>query len=147
MIERGEVQKEGQKHLAESLGVSPLQLSHAKAHRRPLPDYACVRLAQLLELEPIEVIAASALATAKNPERREVWRPFVERIAASVATVLFVSSFVTSSDANADTARVCGNSNSCNTNYTKFSAMLRRLFRSAAAALLPSGCPVAQGTG
>ena len=42
-----------------------------------MPNYACVKLADLLGVERIEVIAASELVTEKNPERREAWLPFV----------------------------------------------------------------------
>ena len=52
-------------------------ITNAKAHRRGLPNYACVVLADLVGAERIEVIAASELVTEKNPEKREVWLPFV----------------------------------------------------------------------
>lgn len=63
--------------LAKHLGQDPTVIRNAKGHRRGLPNYACVVLADLLGVERIEVIAASELVTEKNPERREVWLPFV----------------------------------------------------------------------
>ena len=63
--------------LAKQLGQNANLVRDAKAHRKGLPNYACVKLADLLGAERIEVIAASELVTEKNPERREVWIPFV----------------------------------------------------------------------
>jgi hypothetical protein len=63
--------------LAKLLDQNPNAVRDAKGHRKGLPVYACVMLADLLGIERIEVIAASELVTEKNPERREVWLPFV----------------------------------------------------------------------
>ena len=63
--------------LAKLIGQNAANVTNAKAQRRGLPNYACVRLADLLSVERIEVIAASELVTEKNPERQKVWLPFV----------------------------------------------------------------------
>jgi hypothetical protein len=63
--------------LAKLIGQDAANVTNAKAHRRGLPNYACVMLADLLGAERIEVIAASELVTEKNPERQKVWLPFV----------------------------------------------------------------------
>ena len=63
--------------LAKLLGQNANLVRDAKAHRKGLPNYACVKLADLLGTERIEVIAASELVTEKNPERQKVWLPFV----------------------------------------------------------------------
>ena len=63
--------------LAKHLDQQDTAITNAKGHRRGLPEYACVMLADLLEVERIEVIAASELVTEKNPERQKVWLPFV----------------------------------------------------------------------
>ena len=52
-------------------------LTNAKAQQRGLPNYACVILAKLLGVPPIEVIAANELVTEKREERRAEWLPFV----------------------------------------------------------------------
>jgi len=72
-----------QKALAERLGVTEQNLAAAKCGRRGLPGYACVKLAQLIGEDERRVIAASELVTEKNPERRAVWLPFVQEIAAT----------------------------------------------------------------
>lgn len=76
-IEAGIEKCESVVSLAKQLGQADTTITNAKAHRRGLPNYACVKLADLLGTERIEVIAASELVTEKNPERREVWLPFV----------------------------------------------------------------------
>lgn len=72
--------------LADRLSIDRTNLANAKAGRRGLPGYACVRLAQLIGEDERRVIAASELVTEKNPERRAVWLPFVQEIAANVRT-------------------------------------------------------------
>ena len=64
--------------LAKQLGQHETTITNAKAHRRGLPNYACVVLADLIGVERIEVIAASELVTEKHEERRAVWLPFVQ---------------------------------------------------------------------
>jgi hypothetical protein len=64
--------------LAKVLDQNVTALRNVKAHRQGLPNYACVKLADLLGVERIEVIAASELVTEKNPERQKVWLPFVQ---------------------------------------------------------------------
>jgi hypothetical protein len=53
-------------------------MREAKNGKRGLPVYACVALAKLLEVPPMEIIAASELVTAKTEERRALFLPFVQ---------------------------------------------------------------------
>lgn len=85
LIELGNKKAGEQKALADFLGLAPTQLTDAKAGRRGLPDFACFRLAKLLEMNPAIVTAASALATEKDEERRKVFYPFVMGRAAAIA--------------------------------------------------------------
>ncbi|GAB1393788.1 hypothetical protein MASR1M60_19520 [Rhodocyclaceae bacterium] len=80
-IECGSTKCGSMKAMAEKLGMELDHVSKAKAHRRGLPAWACVRLAQLIGEDERRVIAASELVTEKNPERRAVWLPFVTEIA------------------------------------------------------------------
>lgn len=106
LLEKAEERTEGRKGLAKLLGISANALTDAKAHRRPLPDYACIRLARFVGLPEIEVMAASALATETHQDRRDLWRPFAERLArhATLASLALVANFVTPPDANAHQA-------------------------------------------
>ncbi len=62
-----------QRDLADHLGTSSQQITNAKAQRAGLPNDACVKLATLIHANPLEVIAASELATEKKVEKREFW--------------------------------------------------------------------------
>ncbi|MDD3483149.1 hypothetical protein [Azovibrio restrictus] len=80
-------------------GESPMR--SAKNHKCGLPVYACVKLAQLIKVDPLQVIAASELVTEKKEERKAVWLPFVSGnmahpvAAALIATGLTVLNTVT----------------------------------------------------
>ena len=74
------------RELAKLLGQQPTSISEAKHGKRGLPAYACVKLAQMIGVSEMAVLAASELATEKNPERRAVWAPFVQEIAANATT-------------------------------------------------------------
>lgn len=99
-----------QKTTAERLGLSSQQLTNAKAHRSGIPNDAAVKLAQLLNVPAINVIAASELATEKNKERREFWFSFENhaknaRLAGLILFLAIVTNFVTPSPAEALTAQ------------------------------------------
>lgn len=64
--------------LAKHLDQNPTAIRNAKCHQRGLPVFACIQLAQLLEVDPMEVIAASELVTEKNERRKAVFFPFVQ---------------------------------------------------------------------
>lgn len=77
-IDKGTVVATSQKELAERIGVSAGNLASAKCGERGLPGYACIKLAQLVGAEPLQVIAASELATEKKADRRAVWLSFLK---------------------------------------------------------------------
>lgn len=72
-IEAGLKLKGTGRALAEALGIGSNELSDAKGHRRGLPNHACVKLATLINIEPLTIIAASELATEKKDDKREFW--------------------------------------------------------------------------
>jgi hypothetical protein len=69
-----------QRKVAEIIGVHPDVLTAAKAGRRGLPEVACGKLAEILGIDRWTVIAASALVTEKNPEKRAYLAPFVQTL-------------------------------------------------------------------
>lgn len=71
--------------LAEMIDQKTTAISEIKAQRRGLPHYACVKMAELIGVNSLEVIAASELVTEKDPERQKVWLPFVQAAASRVA--------------------------------------------------------------
>lgn len=99
LIERAEKTAGSQKELGLRIGQSPSAIRSAKAGIIGLPDYACVMLAKLIGEEPITVIAASALVTEKNEERRKVWHPFVARAASVILASVILNLTPTPSQA------------------------------------------------
>lgn len=65
-----------QTELAKVLGIAITHLSNAKAHTRPLPLDACVRIADMLNIPAMRVIAANELVTEKKPEKVKFWENF-----------------------------------------------------------------------
>lgn len=92
-IKQGEEAKGTGRALATYLDQAATTLADAKAGRRGLPDFACVKLAALIGVDTLEVIAASQLVTETKPERREIWLPFVRQ--AAMLAALFVMAIVT----------------------------------------------------
>ncbi|MDD3482985.1 hypothetical protein [Azovibrio restrictus] len=93
------------KELAELIGMKRENLSAAKRHKSGIAPYAATKLAQIVGVEPLEVIAASELVTEKNDERRKFWSPFVEHARAACMLIALgsVTNFVTPSPAVAST--------------------------------------------
>ena len=84
LIERAEKATGSQKKLALIIGQDAGNLRGAKAGLKGLPDHVCVRLAELIGVEPMTVIAASKLVTEKKEEVRKIWHPFVNRAASVI---------------------------------------------------------------
>lgn len=105
-IDAGITAKNGREQLANYLGIAANTVTDAKAHRRGLPNDACIKLARLIEIDPLAIIAASELATEKKPERREFWLSFGNpaksaRLAGTALFLAIVTNFVTPNSAEA----------------------------------------------
>lgn len=72
-IEMGEIEAGSQVKLAEFLMMNPANIRNAKRGTQGIPDAMCIKLAKLVGVTEIEVIAASNLVTEKNPERRKIF--------------------------------------------------------------------------
>ena len=92
-------------NLGKILDMSQPRMSNAKAHRKPLPIDAVIKLADYLEIDLRALIAANELITEKKEEKRAFWTPFTElgRAAVFVLALMagLVTNFVTPSPANA----------------------------------------------
>lgn len=100
MIEAGVAKAGGNvAELARAIGSSRETVSRTKSHKQPLTLEACARLAQYIEIQAIEVIAANRRATATKEEDREFWKIFGK--AASICALSLVTFFVTPSPAEA----------------------------------------------
>ncbi|MDR3159966.1 MAG: helix-turn-helix transcriptional regulator [Zoogloeaceae bacterium] len=84
-IEEGTRKASSQKALAEYLNVYASNIRDVNRGMRGLPNDTCIKLARLINVDPLEVIAASELVTEKKPEKRAFWLPFVEHAKAACA--------------------------------------------------------------
>lgn len=85
IIEKAEQIVQGPTHLAEKIGVPKTMISDAKAGRRPLPDAACEKLAEIAKVDFGDVIRA------RMRQRGSVSCPFVLMLFALVIVMLFVT--------------------------------------------------------
>jgi len=70
--------------LAKWLGITDSAISHYKTGKRTIDDYTAARIAEALEIDPMEVIAAANAEREKDEKRREFWRKiFANCVAAS----------------------------------------------------------------
>lgn len=89
--------------LGKLLNLSQPNISGVKAHKRPLPIDAVVKLADYIGADLKAVIAANELVTEKKDDKRAYWLPFAEhaRAACAVLVISGVTSFVTPTPAQA----------------------------------------------
>lgn len=90
LIEKAEKKAGSQKALGLKLGQAPSTIRAAKAGLQGLPTYACVMIAELINVPEITVIAASELVTEKKSERRAIFAPFVNRAASVLIGALVI---------------------------------------------------------
>lgn len=93
-IENGEKKAGSQKELAKFLGITTGYIRNAKANKSGLPDVICIKLADYINEDRLEVIAASNLVTEKDEEKRRIFESCFNR-AASIATAAIVISILT----------------------------------------------------
>lgn len=117
-IEKGLLEKEDRKGLADYLGLHPNEITNAKAHQRGIPVFACIKLARLIAADPLAVIAASELVTERKAERKEFWLSFgnpakTARVAGIAIFMGIVTNFVTPSPAEAASTSHSGQETIC----------------------------------
>lgn len=91
-IELGEQKAGTQVKLAEYLGQYDSGLRAVKAGKKGLPDAVCIKLADFIEVDRLEVIAASNLVTEKDEERIKIFKSCFNR-AASIVAAAFIFTF------------------------------------------------------
>lgn len=97
-IEMGEMEAGSQVKLAEFLMMNPANIRNAKRGTQGIPDAMCIKLAKLVRVTEIEVIAASNLVTEKNPERRKIFEGCLATLT-SIAFVMLLAANSTTSEA------------------------------------------------
>lgn len=76
--------------LAKQTGIKKEYISLYRSGQRTPDAYACARLAEVLEIDPFELLAQVEAATEKNEERRTYWKQVTARIAAGTAAGFFL---------------------------------------------------------
>lgn len=93
-IEEAEKKAGSQKELANFLEISASYIRNIKACKSGLPDALCIKLADYIGADRLEVIAASNLVTEKDEKKRKIFESCFQKVA-SVATVAVVTSILT----------------------------------------------------
>lgn len=101
-IEMGITKAGNVTELAKLLELRRENLSGAKGGNRGLPDIASAKLAQLIGVPEIAVIAASEMVTAKDEKAREFWRPFAQNLSRAAGVFMTLSGLVMFSTAPKD---------------------------------------------
>lgn len=110
-IEMGEKLAGSQIELAKILDIKPNYLSMVKSHQRGLPDALCLQLADFINVDRLEVIAASNLITEKDEKKRKLFESCFTRAATvAAAALIFAGSSMTSSPAQAQCQKTGVNS-------------------------------------
>ena len=95
-IEMGEMEAGSQVKLAEFLMMNPANIRNAKRGTQGIPDAMCIKLAKLVRVTEIEVIAASNLVTEKNPERRKIFEGCLATLTSIAFAMLLAANSSTS---------------------------------------------------
>lgn len=93
--------------LAKLLETSTPVISHYRTGKRVMDDYTAAKVAELLELEPLEVIAAANAERERDPNKRAYWEKLVQsgvRTAASIALAVITVLAPTPSPVHAATS-------------------------------------------
>lgn len=76
-IEQGTKKRGSLAALGRYLDQAEATMRCARNQTRGLPVYACMKLAEYIGADPLQVIAASELVTEKREERREIFQRFL----------------------------------------------------------------------
>lgn len=99
-IEFGEKAAGNQEKLAAYLEQYATNIRRIKRGGSRLPVPMCIKLAKLIDADPVDVIMANELATEKNEEKRELLKSCLSK-AAVIVLIVGVTMIVTPSPAHA----------------------------------------------
>jgi len=118
-IEKAEKKAGSQIELAKMLSISANNIRSIKAGKRGMPVDACIILADYIDEDRLEVIAASNLVTEKDERKRKIIESCFKEVA-SVASIAIVTSILTLSEAKPVNTGDLTYHIEKNTNYTQF---------------------------
>ena len=73
---------------ARQMKFSPQAMSFYRSGERKMDDFACIMVARVLGLDPMEIIAACQEEREKSEERREFWKDFRKTLGVQVVASL-----------------------------------------------------------
>lgn len=73
--------------LAKAFGVSRQAISLWRSGRQPLPDEMCLRVAEVVDADPFEVIASVRIERTNESEKRAVWMRALEKFSRGFRTL------------------------------------------------------------
>lgn len=76
--------------LAKKLEITPQSIIQYRNHRNVLSDSMAIRVAGLLEMDPVLVVTAVHAERAKRPEERALWADIVQRLGGVAAVLVLV---------------------------------------------------------
>lgn len=80
--------------LSKATGISEQCLSRYKSGKGVMDDYTAAKIAEVLEISPLEVIAAANAEREKNSEKRKFWEKLARVTAtAAIAMPLYFGNF------------------------------------------------------
>lgn len=79
--------------ISKALGITSQYVYRVRAGKATLGEGTCVRAAEILEVEPAELVAVVTAERTKCPELRESWRRLLERAGAALVLCLSVGLF------------------------------------------------------
>ena len=74
---------------AKQLELTTAGISQYRTGKRVIDDYTACRIADVLEIDPMEVIAAANAEREKNEDRKSYWAKKWEAITATIAAAVF----------------------------------------------------------
>ena len=81
--------------LAKWLEIHQAKISECRSGKRQLDNYTAARLANLLEINPLEIIATSEMEREKDSDRRGFWEQVRKRGVSSVLGITLLFSNLT----------------------------------------------------
>ncbi len=83
---------ENDNQIATWLGVTRASVCHWRKGKSILDDYSCLKIADVLGIDPMEIITAANIEREKKEQKRKVWEEFSRRRGWAAVLFIFVIS-------------------------------------------------------
>lgn len=79
---------------AKWMRVNRATISNYRNGKRIIDDYAAAKIAEVLEIPPMEIIAVANVEREKDEEKKEYWKNFYERLGGIAASIFLAVNFL-----------------------------------------------------